>query len=431
MLIKHKNFFFYFFSFIIAIAAPQTTFAQFKKIEVVSPSSSESVLASVKGRTQFVQYKQTRLLKLMGRFAYTGLDGYTISDESTTRLKLGGAAVTFAVDSGAGEFSISKQGSEPKTVRYEYALQANEQGVLIRNCAEQKIDVLFKGVLPKASVVGFYCQKVGARIFLGVSTLGTLEVNSSSLPEIDGKGEPWRVFDLGSTSAEETTLLDLSLGKAQEEFNFSIRSKKIESKVQAKVPEPKSKERQVLKLGAAYAMSNISLTNSYSNASPGLYFSFQTKPFALGLAAQVDFKQFFAPKDQDSIASSDLKASVLRRFDLGGPTFQVIPNVFFVNSKVSQVLSNFDLNIVSFGVGAGLTYTVSERNVLEAGFKTFGLGSEVVSSATNAHLSFSFNISKQYNLMVGYELQNIAGKSSGGTTIKSDQSIAIIALTLD
>ena len=416
----------------------ESSYAQFSELNITSKGQKTSHLSTLRGKTQLVTQKQIKLLKLMGKYSDGTSAGYTVSQDSNARVKVADGAVTFGVDELNGEFTLKNLAGESKIISYKYQLPASEQGLSFKSCNDLNIDVKFSAVFPSGPVLSIFCAREGAKNYLGVSTLGTMEITTTSIPELDGKGETWRIFDLGATKAEASTMLDMTVVFAGKEYHAVVSSRKIENKIvviQQPAPPPLKKEnpreKQIVRVGAAYVMNKLAIANTYSDSSPGLYFSFTSKPLAWGLKVGADFKQFFAAKSDQAISSSDFKAYLSRDFELGSRNFLISPRAFFVNSKMSQSLTNFDLNLVSFGAGLSFNYYFSERDCLEFGYKNFGFGSDVVSSATSMYFLVNFFSFKKYNFNVGIEIQNVGGKSTAGNAIKADQNFITLGMGFD
>ncbi len=423
--------------FILFFIFTNICLAQYSELNVTVKGQKQSFLSSLRGKTQLVGHKQVKLLKLMGKYSDPSASGFTLSQDSSARVKIADGSVTFGVDDLQGEFVLKNSAGESKTVSYKYQLPVSEQGMIYKSCSEQNLDIRISTAFPAGPVLSLHCVREGQKFYLGVSTLGTLDIATTSLPELDGKGETWRVYDLGAIKAEASTMIDMTVVYAQKEYTVTLASRKIETKViiAPAPPAPKVKEnpreKQMIRFGGAYAMNKLSIVNSYSDSSPGLYFGFTSKPLAFGLKLGAEFKQFFAAKSEQAISASDIKAHLQSDFNLGGKSFVISPRAYFVNSKMSQSITNFDLNLVSFGGGLSFNYYFSERDFVELGYKTFGFGSEVVSSATSMYIFVNLFSFKKYNFNLGFELQNVSGKSSAGNAIKADQNFVTLGMGFD
>lgn len=423
---------------ILFLIMTETSFAQYSELTITTKGQRTSFLSTLRGKTQLIAHKQIKLLKLMGKYNDPAATGYSVSQDSSARVKVADGAVTFGVDDLKGEFILKNSAGDSKVISYTYNLPESEQGLSFKSCNDLNMDVKFSAPFPKGPVLSLFCAREGEKNYLGVSTLGTLEITTTSLPELDGKGETWRIFDLGATKADASTMLDMTVVFGDKEYHAIVASRKIENKVvviQQPTPPPKVKEnpreKQMIRVGAAYAMNKLSIANSYSDSSPGIYFSFTSKPLAMGLKLGAEFKQFFAAKSDQAISSSDIKAHLARDFGLGGKNFLISPRAYFVNSKMSQSLTSFDLNLVSFGAGLSFNYYFSERDCLEFGYKNFGFGSDVVSSATSMYFLVNLYSFKKYNFNIGVEIQNVGGKSTAGNAIKADQNFITLGMGFD
>ncbi|MCC2679345.1 MAG: hypothetical protein K0R29_1921 [Pseudobdellovibrio sp.] len=415
-----------FFTVVIILLGLIPARAQLAAFDISSGTGAkQSVMSSAKSKLQFVPYKKFKLYRL-GVKVEAELNGYQVSDDSSTTLKTGSVAALFYLDSLKGSVALKNQAGAQRDISYEYKPTGSEYGVQNSKCKEYNLN-LSAGKKPPAGVIlAFHCEKVDNRIILSISTLGTAEINSSSLSEIDGKGETWRAFDLGILKAEAATVLELGLSKDGSEFDIKVLSKKIEDKKNAEAPE-NEKDKQSLRAGMIYSMNQVAIANSYSDSSPGIFVGFTSKPLFWGTKFEADFKQAFPSDAPIAISVSDLKLGLKRDFGITD-SFFISPRGSFVNAKYSQQVSNLDVNLVSYGGGLGFSYYFSNRESLDLIYQMISIGSDVVSSASNIQLKINFYIFNSYNFIVGFETQNLVGKSSVGNAVKVDQNVILLGL---
>jgi len=403
-----------------------TAFGQLAEFAITSGGTSKQSLASTaKSRLQFVPYKKFKLFRL-GVKADTDLNGFQISDDSSTSLKTGSTAALLYLDSLKGSVSLKNSAGTQKEITFEYKPSAGDFGVQNSKCNEYNLNLRAAKKPPAGVILAFHCEKVDNRIILSVSTLGTADINSSSLSEIDGKGETWRAFDLGIVKAEAATVLEVGLSKDGNDFDIKVLSKKIEDKKNAEVKEDE-KDKQSLRAGLAYTMNQIAIANTYSDSSPGIFVGFTSKPLFWGTKFEADFKQAFPSDAAVAISTSDLKLVLKRDFGLT-ESFYAGPRGLFVNSKYSQTASNLDFNLVSYGAGLGISYYFSNRESLDLIYQMMSLGSDVVSAASSIQVKVNIILFGSYNFILGVEAQNLTGKSSVGNSVKVDQNAILIGM---
>jgi hypothetical protein len=404
--------------------------AELSLLNLKSENQTQNLLSTANSKLGFVQYKNFKLYRL-GVKAGGNLDGFKVADESTATVRANTTTVLMYVDNLSGSIALRNAANNNRTLEYTYQPKAQDFGVQNSKCSEYNLTIKATKKPPAGTLLAFSCEKVGDKIILTLSTLGTADINSSSVNELDGKGETWRAFDLGTVKAEAATVLELGLSKAGQDFGLKIVSKKIEDKKGATPPPEDPRQKQQIRAGLAYSMATISITNSYSDASPGIFVGFTSKPLFWGTKFDADFKQGFAAEDPKAISTSDLKIGLKKDIELGSKNFLFVPQALFVNSKYSQQLSGLDINLVSYGAGLGLSYFFSNRDSFDLSYKMISFGSNVVSSASTIQIKVNFVLFTSYNLILGLEMQNLAGQSTSGNTIKVDQNVLLFGLGFD
>ena len=403
--------------------------AQLTVLNLKENGQINNVLNTGKTKFQFIGYKKFKLYRL-GIKASANLDNYMPQEETTATLKTNSTTLLMFVDNLTGQFIFKNAAGDEKVLDYNYNPTPQDFGIQNSRCAEFNLNLSTNKKLPLGTILAFSCEKVDNRIILTVSTMGTVEVNSSSLSELDGKGETWRAFDLGTLKAEATTVLELVFSKGKEEFGVKVLSKKIENKP-SETEADLDKKRQIITAGFLYSMINLSIVSNYSDASTGLFVGFSSKPLFYNLKFDVEFKQGFAADNPKAISMSDLKMGIKREFEIGSKKFLIAPRLTFINSKYSQVLSGLDINLISFGAGLGFNYLFSNREKLEFNFQTILSGSEAVSATNTMQIKFNYILFGSYNLNLGAEVQNLTGKSARGNVIKVDHTSILLGLGFD
>lgn len=404
--------------------------AELSVLNLKNEAQTQSLLSTSSSKLGFVTYKNFKLYRL-GVKASANLEGFKVADDSTTTVRANATTMLMHVDNFNGSATLRNAANATRTIEFSYRPAATDFGVQNSKCADYNLTIKATKKPPAGTLLAFACDKVDNKIILTLSTMGTADINSSSVNELDGKGETWRAFDLGTIKAEATTVLELGLSKAGQDFGLKVVSKKIEDKKGVTPPPEDDRKKQQIRAGLAYSMTNISITNSYSDASPGIFVGFTSKPLFWDTKFDADFKQGFAAEDPKAISTSDLKIGLRKDIELGSKNFLFVPQALFVNSKYSQQLSGLDINLVSYGAGLGLSYFFSNRESFDLSYKMISFGSNVVSLASTIQIKVNFILFSSYNFILGFEMQNLAGQSTSGNSIKVDQNVLLLGLGFD
>lgn len=419
------------FIIFILILASQSGQAKLKSLQYLESDKESSLVHLSSSSIQFTNYKNFKLYRLGIKSDMSDLSDlvdYSYIEETSATVKILPEHVLQFVDFLTGEqrFKNNKTNKEFK-LNYKYEIEAKQGGLKVHKCNQYNLSIKVNKVVPSGVVMAFACEKVGTKILLSISTLGTLEVNSSSLNELDGKGETWRVYDLGTIKAEASTVLDLGVSNSLHDFKVTISSKKFDDKKN----KDENEISQFTQIGLTTLASNLSIGKSYNDSSLGFFIDYTSKPILFETRVNASFKQGFANSEPKSISASDLKFALERGVSLFSKDVFIIPRLLFVNSKYSQEISKMDISLISFGVGIGFEYLISRSEKVLFNYQVISIGSDVVTSANSMQIKYNFLAFKNFNFNVGYELQSLSGTSTNGNQTTAGHQALMLGLGLN
>lgn len=238
--------------------------------------------------------------------------------------------------------SVQLLGTESAALNLELRSLLDQMGPpLSEGCSSERI---FLNPVPgnnsKLIPLGMSCVAEGEEVFFTVSFPADVELENSTIYEVEGKGEPWRTYKLLKRSSEKASLGTLVFSFQKKKYSFQIEYLPLENSLK------KDKKNYRNFLGAV-GLGNFKTQGTASDATDSKIVFTAKLPFYpvlgdFGVGALIDWSLPTQKKDA-SISYSQLEAYALRELSS------------LTNLKLRPKLGYVRLNFENDATGAGVS----------------------------------------------------------------------------
>jgi hypothetical protein len=240
--------------------------------------------------------------------------------------------------------SVQLLGPESPALKLELRSLLDSTGPAIsKDCSTERI--FFNSVSSdnaKQIPVGMSCVSEGDEVFFTVSFPADVELENSTIYELEGKGEPWRTYKLMKRSSEKASLGTLVFSFKKKKYSFQI------DYLPPETPTKKDEKNNRHAWGAA-GLGNFKTRGTSSDATDSKLVFTAKLPFypvlgEFGVGGLIDWSLPTQKKDA-SISYSQIEVYALREFS-PSTTLKLRP-------KLGYVRLNFENDATGAGASGG------------------------------------------------------------------------------
>lgn len=299
-----------------------------------------------------------------------------------------------------------------------YQLKDESKGVISKQgCDSTTIELVAKGEeipLP----IGIHCSVEDTKTFLTIALPKDGEWVNSTLFEVDGKGESWKLYEIASAQARSGAKIgEFQFLFEDKTYDYSLRSSFIAQEESA----------QSLENNRYYVIAgtnDLKVSSGGSSASQSSYVfggRILTRPLVAGFRVgfDVNIGQSFEDSSE-SISYKEFRGFASYRI-LDG-SFKLAPRLYAVFSDSSSSSTGLNMVHQQFGGGLAVILALGESMELQASYLASGFLADEDVTHSSIQASLDFKTGKlSYGL--GYELNAYDFKLEDGSTPKFEQGL--------
>jgi hypothetical protein len=272
--------------------------------------------------------------------------------------------------------------------------------------------------------IAMKCQEKGSNLRLHISMTSEGEWLKSSVFELEGKGERWKLYEFSRSQTQSGEVLgSFDLMYRNKTFKYELVSE------QSSVDNPQVDQETYgfhLLLGTAGLSverpQDLAQENSYL-----LGLRFVSKKWLWGLrgGADINVAQSFGGSDgQQSLTYKEFRGSLRYRL-FEQSTFSIEPMLAVIFADISNPNTNTNLTHQHLGLGINLIYKASQSLELQVAYIMSGFLANVSTDHSSIQVAADYLFS-QYSVGLGFEMNQFSIESLSQQNIQFQQNLIFV-----
>lgn len=306
---------------------------------------------------------------------------------------------------GAMNTDLTIETENNKSYTYKVKLQIKSAKVMETGCKKLNVS-LGKNELEKLPIfIGIKCEKTKNQELVHISVPEELAWESTSIFEIAGKGERWKMYDLAQigTNAQGTTAFHFK--RKDKVFSMELKKNIDKGKKQILIQQDK-----LFKLSIGAGIAQLSYTTpsaSKGSTAPLLYTDINTEPYFLNLIASSSLLFAMPLTGQQHY---NFTFGTGPRFQMGKSQLSLLGEYVALGQDESETSTSFSHS--QMGLGFRYLTPMSATSLLSVYFNYNGLGGDSTHMGLRVHYESQMQ-KGAWGVLISYNMQTATSVLTG------------------
>lgn len=326
-------------------------------------------------------------------------------------LEISGKGAVVLLKAGAIRSKLVFREKSGNEIPLELAIKTSSADFYQEGCKQAEVAALAQGERPPF-FLGVACTMDGKKVRFHLTFPEEAGTGQSTLFESKGKGESWRIYDLGEITAARGEIGRVQLVYEDKTYQFIIASLKSKSSDKQNEDTKKSKP---FSISLGYA--SLTLSGSGVGSGGAIYGGVRAEPdptFSIfGIGAEVDT---VSPMSEGTAYSLVNFAPFAFARVLGGPSFIWDIRAFFTYLSISQASTGIGVQSSQPGIGTSFLLRSGNMSYQLTYLSETAVYKKVVDESSKIHLRMAYKGSGRFDYGGGAMSQAVKATSATGAS---------------